>query len=1479
MLSRMMLARAVSAACAALMITGIAVTPANAEDADPTGSVVASLTSWADGSVATGGCVEAFDSAGTSVGADCVGAAGRYTVGGLIDGDYRLKFTGFGTAPTQYYDSASTLAAASPVAVVGGGVTSLEYALLAKRSVSGTVRDSDGAPIAGAKVSLRSGTFLTAALSVLTGPDGRYVLQRPASGSYLLTFAKAGFGSISWPDKPVTLGQRLGTTTASVMRADATLTAAGTIAGTIEPPPGTVADGANACVLLYDYAGQQSVVAARCGTAGSTFRFANLRAGGYLLCVKPAPASRPCEASQEGWYGGSFSMGTNEPERVDVASGATTRVTFAWGGTVEMAVTLDNGAPLDGGCLASSTLAKRGATTDCAAADGVFTFRVDRDIDARGAAFSLTGARNAGDMSIERRVRVAAGATVAYTMVAPARGASSVTVSVTRADDRPITQGCVYAVLHGPAVVDKASDCSLGADGAASFRGLPAGRYTFEARGVSGSYDVVAYPAAVNGAEGTSVVLSGSDHHELAMVVPTTQALTGTVTDAGGTPVEGATVVRANSSGILSSTTTGADGTYRFVAPVAAAKVGVLGAAGYGAQWITSPGLAPEARSLYSRGTVVLGPGNGEVIDGADIVVAPAYGITGTIAVPDTLPVDEACVMALDQTAPIELARDCGGVGDAFDLSGLAAGSYRLCVAAEPAPGGCFDPDSPGVIFGGPAPVSVQVIDAVVVAPLAFGGTIAVTAFTRSTLDRIQVTEGCIDLTASDEVLATTCTSVDGVFWFRFGHDLPRGLWLTLRDAPGVLDGTTATQDVLAGSANVGVFLVDPWPTITGTITRPAGRDDLTVCAMAVEGGTTAAHQCVEPGRSSYELSVDPGHYRVQFYSEGPGAAYQWYAGRGKTTGLRSKAVTIQATRGTFELDATLKPEATIRGRVTASSGDPAAGARVIAYDADGRAAQATDAGDDGSYTIDSLPAGTYTMLVTGVTAQASEWFAGSPTRERATPITVATGGTARADVRMRAAGALRVTVEGGGGPGEGGCVEIYTTRVERVAASCATTDGAYSFDDLAPGRYLILATGFDGLGDGWAPGEAGVSSATPIVVVAGATAAPRIVLTPESTIAGRVTGAGSYQLEGAVASLYTRAGDLVAETAVGSTGRYAFSHVASGAYRVRIALGAALGGWVRPSDAVTPRVITVPTATGSRAVTDANRAFTSSQVKYGSAFRGTLNVPKSFRGSTVCAVALRSASTVESAFCGPHGSPFDLETTHAFVDVRMVLTDGYVTTSAAWQAFKGRTAWVGGATSYATSPVFEASSRKAFYVPVYFFTDVTFHDPAWSAISWVADAGIATPFGDGSFRPSATVNRGAMAQYLYRLAGSPDVVLPTASPYSDVSVTDRRYRAIVWMRQAGVVGGRRYRADDVMTRADTLTFLYRLAGSPGFAPPARSPYSDVSTIHGAYTAITWARARRILTAPAGSAFKPRAALTRATMAQCLLQWAGEYGG
>jgi hypothetical protein len=86
---------------------------------------------------------------------------------------------------------------------------------------------------------------------------------------------------------------------------------------------------------------------------------------------------------------------------------------------------------------------------------------------------------------------------------------------------------------------------------------------------------------------------------------------------------------------------------------------------------------------------------------------------------------------------------------------------------------------------------------------------------------------------------------------------------------------------------------------------------------------------------------------------------------------------------------------------------------------------------------------------------------------------------------------------------------------------------------------------------------------------------------------------------------------------------------------------------------------------------------------------------------------------------------------------------------------------------------------------------------------------------GDTTYRPQDSVTRGAMAEFLFKLAGSPPKYKDYSPNFSDIkNLTPERIRAINWMGSTGITKGsgsaKTYKPSDIVTRGAMAQFIMR---------------------------------------------------------------------
>ena len=123
-------------------------------------------------------------------------------------------------------------------------------------------------------------------------------------------------------------------------------------------------------------------------------------------------------------------------------------------------------------------------------------------------------------------------------------------------------------------------------------------------------------------------------------------------------------------------------------------------------------------------------------------------------------------------------------------------------------------------------------------------------------------------------------------------------------------------------------------------------------------------------------------------------------------------------------------------------------------------------------------------------------------------------------------------------------------------------------------------------------------------------------------------------------------------------------------------------------------------------------------------------------------------------------------------------------------------------------------------------FTDVPDGTFYTDAVAWAAEEGITAGTGGGLFEPNEPVTRAQMATFLWRLVGEPCCF---ADPgFTDVPANIFYTEAVRWMAHNGITVGTSpttFSPNDVVTRAQMITFIWRLVNSPdawsgGVAPP-----------------------------------------------------------
>lgn len=323
--------------------------------------------------------------------------------------------------------------------------------------------------------------------------------------------------------------------------------------------------------------------------------------------------------------------------------------------------------------------------------------------------------------------------------------------------------------------------------------------------------------------------------------------------------------------------------------------------------------------------------------------------------------------------------------------------------------------------------------------------------------------------------------------------------------AAGSTTGSIIGRVTSDGTALAGV-------TVTATASVPV--DSTT--APSAEQATTAADgtyalQALTPGTWTVCFLPSSGDYLGQCYPNIP---------FGSSTAPTLVTVTAGATASAVSAD--LARASQISGTVTDSRG-PVAGVYVTAVSGDTSVTATTSS--DGSYTVEPLPAGSYSVCFTPATPQNSgvadqqQCWHNLAVGETPTPVTVTAGGTTTGiDAVLASYGAIHGTVTDAASFGTLAGVSVVATLASDPTQqffALTGSDGTYQLDALASGSYDVcfypaLDDNSSHVGQCYDGEPLDGSTSHSVAVTTGAvTSAVNAALANGATISGRVQHGG----------------------------------------------------------------------------------------------------------------------------------------------------------------------------------------------------------------------------------------------------------------------------------------------------------------------------------------------------------------------------------
>ncbi len=182
----------------------------------------------------------------------------------------------------------------------------------------------------------------------------------------------------------------------------------------------------------------------------------------------------------------------------------------------------------------------------------------------------------------------------------------------------------------------------------------------------------------------------------------------------------------------------------------------------------------------------------------------------------------------------------------------------------------------------------------------------------------------------------------------------------------------------------------------------------------------------------------------------------------------------------------------------------------------------------------------------------------------------------------------------------------------------------------------------------------------------------------------------------------------------------------------------------------------------------------------------------------------------------------------------------------------------------------FYTISIDGMYKDVKNFKDF-WYDPTY----YLAGLGVVKGYDNGTkFKPDNDCTRAQMVTFLWRLKGSPKPKTKSTK-FTDIKKGDYYYNAVLWAVENGITTGTSkttFGPSGVCTRGQTVTFLWRMAGKPSVGN-AKCKFSDVKKGAYYYDAVIWASKQKIVAGYKDGTFQPDNKCARRQMVTFLYKY------
>jgi len=917
-------------------------------------------------------CANTFDENGRFTGYDRTGADGKYRVGGLATGSYRVRFVDCGQNNyiNEYYDNQQDPDLSTTVAVTSGQESSNINAQLARGgSIAGTVTNSSSQNLKDVCVRAYDADGHKIA-DARTDVSGNYRVIRLVTGTYRLRFTDCGDNNVltEFYDNKQDLdtANAVSVTSGSdVTGISAQLATGGSISGTITNDVGTQLK--DVCVS----AESDNYYSDRVRTApDGTYRIVGLPSGNYRLWFTDCGDNNVLDEyydNKQSYSQATLVTVTAGSERTGISA----QLTRA--GSITGAVTDSSNYPLDDICVSaydSSGFSNWNTKTD---SDGTYELRNLTTGDFR-VRFDDCGDNNvvgeyyANRQSLSNATRVSVtNGTVTPGINAILSRGGSISGTVTDTSNQPLVGICVRTWDSNG---DRGPNGTTDALGHYLIDGLDTDSY--RARFVNcGGNDVLSefYDNQTSLASANRInVERGEPTSGIDAQMARAGSITGVVTNASTMPI-GDICVRAYDSHGYSTkeTRTAPDGTYALRGFTSGNYR--LSFMNCGSSNVVGE-FYDDKQSLSSATPISVTAGS--TVSNVNAELATGGSISGTVTNSASQLLNRICVRVID-SAGDRVAYLRTGVSGTYSATGLASGNYRIRFLD------CGDNNVFGEYYDNQSSLATATqvpvtagsdspnIDAQLEAAGSISGIVTNSSGTGLSGVCVEATDSAGDFAGQDYSAAGGSYQIRGLttdsyrieFYNCAANNVIREYYdnkTTLASAnPVSVTSGVDTPNINAELATAG--------SISGTVTDSSSQPLDNVCVTAYDSIGSYVQYAYTGNDGAYKLNgLTNGQYRIEFYDcGGHGVLYEYYDDKSSLAAANPVSVTAGSETSNINASLASNSKASISGTVTNNFGQPAWAICVYALDPTYGYTLASDSTDsEGKYKIAGLDPGSY---------------------------------------------------------------------------------------------------------------------------------------------------------------------------------------------------------------------------------------------------------------------------------------------------------------------------------------------------------------------------------------------------------------------------------------------------------------------------------------------------------------------------------------